>query len=165
MEGIKELYEDNGFLDIRVDVSWDSPDASGDRDVVFRIMEGKRAYLKGIAFEHSGYIKEKRLKRQFLSLQSYTLFRSRPFKSLTFTKDLEALEALYRSEAFPNVRISTQTEGRGRKIKKRVIIEEGARMIVRNVSLMGNQSFSYSELRRLLTPWFTPARKSKGLPK
>lgn len=157
VEGIKELYEDNGFLDIRVDVSWDSPDASGDRDVVFRIMEGKRTYLKGIAFEHSGYIKEKRLKRQFLSLQSYTLFRSRPFKSLTFTKDLEALEALYRSEAFPNVRISTQTEGRGRKIKKRVIIEEGARMIVRNVSIMGNQSFSYSELRRLLT-------LSKGTP-
>jgi len=65
LERIKELYRDNGFLDVRMEVSWDSPNVWGDRDVFFNITEGKRTYLTGITFEHSGYIKKKRLSGSF----------------------------------------------------------------------------------------------------
>jgi outer membrane protein insertion porin family len=149
-ERIKDLYKDNGYIDIEIHVSWNVPDFLGDRKVVFAISEGKRTYIKDIIFEHSGYIKKKRLKRQFLSIRSLSIFRARPFKAITFSKDLEALEALYRSEGFPNARIITKTERRGRRIKKRIIIKEGIRIMVRNVSFEGNKAFSDDKLKSLL---------------
>ncbi|MGA1842140.1 MAG: outer membrane protein assembly factor BamA, partial [bacterium] len=150
VERITDLYRDNGFIDAEVGFSWNDPDFSGDRKIVFNISEGKRTYLKDIIFEHGGYLKKKRLKRQFLSIRSLSIFRSRPFKAITFSKDLEALEALYRSEGFPNVRISTKTERRGKRIKKRIIINEGIRIMVRNVSFKGNDAFSDDRLKSIL---------------
>ncbi|MGA1864395.1 MAG: outer membrane protein assembly factor BamA [bacterium] len=150
VERITDLYKDNGFIDTEVSFSWNNTDPLGDRKIVFNISEGKRTYLKDIIFEHSGYLKKKRLKRQFLSIRSISLFRYRPFKAITFSKDLEALEALYRSEGFPNVKITTETERRGQLIKNRIIINEGVRIMVRTISFDGNNAFSDSRLKSIL---------------
>lgn len=150
VERITDLYMDNGFIDAEVSFSWTDSDFSGNRKIVFNITEGKRTYLKKIIFVHSGYLKKKRLKRQFLSIRSLSIFRSRPFKAMTFSKDFEALKALYLSEGFPNVKISTETERQGQYIKKRIIIKEGIRIMVRSISFEGNNAFSDNKLRSLL---------------
>lgn len=150
-ERVTELYRDSGFIDVEVGFDIGDPDAKGDREVVFSIDEGKRHYLTDVVFMHAKRLKTKRLRRQFLSLRGFWLFRRRPFKEVTFEKDLEALETLYRSEGFPNVRITATTEGKGRRLKKRVIVEEGVRLVAEHLSLEGNEAFSERTLRGVLT--------------
>jgi len=151
VERITDLYRDTGFIDAQISVDIGDPDAQGDREVAFSIDEGKRSYLTDVVFVHGGRLKKKRLRRQFLSLHGFWLFRRRPYKAVTFEKDLEALEALYRSEGFPNVRITTKTEKRGRRLKKRVIVDEGVRLMVERLSFEGNEAFSERTLRGVLT--------------
>ncbi|MGA1794365.1 MAG: outer membrane protein assembly factor BamA [bacterium] len=150
-ERITDLYRDSGYIDVKVGFDIGDPDVQGDREVVFSIDEGRRQYLMDVVFVHGKHLKTKRLRRQFLSLRGFWLFRRRPFKQVTFEKDLEALEALYRSEGFPNVSITTKTEGKGRRLKKRIIVEEGVRMVAERLSFEGNKVFSERTLRGVLT--------------
>ncbi len=150
---IKDMYIDEGFLDVQVYVEMDENEyKKEDKFIRFKIIEGKRTCLKGVRFENNEHIKDKRLKRQLLSMRSLSLFRPRAYKALTFAEDLEAISALYKSEGFPHIKISEVTERVSERcIKKRIIIDEGIRYKVRKVSITGNKVFPDKTLKDNLT--------------
>lgn len=152
IDNIKRLYLNEGFLDVRInaEIEEDS-EIKGDKSVIFNIFEGVRYCLEGVEFENNKYLKDRKLKRQFLSMRSLSLFRPRPFQAITFSEDIKAVEAYYHSEGFPNVKIDVETKETDNKcIKKRLVIDEDKRFYIKTVDFQGNNAFTEKRLKNLI---------------
>ncbi|MGA1825864.1 MAG: outer membrane protein assembly factor BamA [bacterium] len=151
-ESILKYYQNNGFLSAKVTPEWtpiDKPFTS-DRLIIFKIEEGPRTYLKRIIFKNNHHISSKKIKKQILAMEGLSIL-GRPFRSITFTEDLEAIESLYKSYGFSKVQVKPEiVKLHDNLIEIKIILEEGPQLKVGEIEFIGNESFSSSRLLKLL---------------
>lgn len=127
----------------------------GKRLLKIAIREGKAGYLKEIRFEGNRNFSEKNLKKQMFSREKGVfsfLTGSGTFEEGDWNADLAALIGLYQQEGFVRMRIpsvDTDWDEEGR-ITATIHIEEGARYLLREISLHGNDHFLREELLGVL---------------
>ncbi|MFN3466090.1 MAG: outer membrane protein assembly factor BamA [Candidatus Brocadiales bacterium] len=147
-EKIKELYLKKGFR--FVDISSDVRRLDGEAEVVYRILEGPRATIKGIKFIGNTSFSSRKLlkqvktrKRRFPSL----LFKG-VFDSDKFEEDKEKLRDYYIDKGWLDVKVEGQlTYSSDRSdIYITFVVEEGERYHVNEITLKGNELFTNLEL-------------------
>ncbi|MGA1868605.1 MAG: outer membrane protein assembly factor BamA [bacterium] len=149
---ILSFYQDNGFLSAKVTPEWkpvDEPYAS-DQEIIFKIEEGPCTYLKRIHFFNNHHISSKKIKKQILALEGLSLL-GRPFKSLTFKEDIEAIKMLYKSRGFNQIEVKTEiVKINDTTIEINIIFKEGPQSKLGEINILGNHSFSSARLLKQL---------------
>lgn len=156
VEAVRQLYEKRGFPSARVNFKRQETDAEVCID--FRIDEGRKAFIREIAFEGNEAFSDRVLSEQILTrARNPFLLRRGRFLTDKWGKDLSAIENLYLAEGFQNVHIEHSLEpvqGKAGRVSLRVRLLEGPRQTIASSALRGVTPGWEEEVKKetLLTP-------------
>ncbi len=149
---ILEIYKKKGFSNIGVKSEEKKTD--GYVDISFKIREGSKVYIKEIVFEGNKTFSSKRLakiittkKRKFPSF-----FFAGKFDKGKFEEDVDRINAFYGSGGWldADVQWKEQYSPDRSKMFIHVMIDEGERYYVDNITIKGNKLFTDNELIDML---------------
>lgn len=158
LERIVDLYRKEGyyFCSTSVDTTWSD---DGKRiDINFLINEGKKLYIKSIAFEGNRAVTSDKLKT-LMTLKEKGIFTPGYFDDRILEEDIESIEDLYRGLGYLSAKAKgvitfdvpnqarDQTEG---YININISIEEGLQSRVEEIDVEGNTVFSKEEILKVL---------------
>ena len=137
-EDIKRLYATGSFNDVSADLI----DVEGGVKVVFRVKE--KPILAAIEFKGNRKLRTKRLrsKMQIVTGQIFDQFKLK--------EDIEELKKFYAEKGFSLVNIKFTKTEKDNKVTVTLMIDEGARMRVRQINFRGNKAYSNNRLMKLL---------------
>jgi len=156
VETIRRLYEKKGLPKARVNFKRRETDT--EVRVSFSIDEGKRAFIREIAFQGNQAFSHKALLKQILTRsRNLLLLRRGRFLTDNWDKDLGAIVNLYLEEGFQDVRVEHSLEpvpGKEHRFALRVRIQEGARYTIASYGIRGVRPEWEAELKKktLFTP-------------
>lgn len=145
---IEEHYHGHGFTKARVaTVEGTKP---GESTVVFLINEGNRQRVWWTQFEGNTVATDSRLRTQVQSKPGILWFFGGYVDPKKIDEDIERLTAYYRSLGFFKARVSRVLEYDEDRdwLTISYVIDEGTRYKVRNVSVVGNETFASDELQQ-----------------
>ena len=149
---IREIYQGRGFS--HIDVKGEEKKTDGYVNITFKIREGSKIYIKEIIFEGNKTFSSKRLakiittkKRKFPRL----IFPGK-FDKSKFEEDIDRIKAFYGSGGWldADVKWKEQYSSDRTKMFVHVLIDEGDRYHVDNVSIKGNKLFTSDEIIGML---------------
>ena len=143
---IEDLYKEKGFSKTQVEVI--DIDKVENGIVKFLIHEDKKKRVWKVDFVGNTFVTDSRL-RNFVNAKPGVLkFFGGIAQDQEIDQDILRLESYYKSFGFFNARIGRELEqsDSGRWLTIRYIIDEGPRYKIRNVSFIGNQSFTSEQL-------------------
>ncbi len=155
VDAVKKLYEKKGFSEVRVDNALDvNPDTN---QAVLRILidEGLKLRIRDIRVTGNLSIKSgdilKKIKTKRMSWGGW--FHSGYLKEEELLEDIERIKSLYDEAGFSDVEVNTETETvSGGKdsgdILLKIIISEGKKYLVGDVSFHGNSVILTEELMK-----------------
>jgi outer membrane protein insertion porin family len=135
-QSVRDLYSLRVFSMIKVEVI---PVTPGQVRVLWEFSERPRCVA--VSFEGYKHLGEADL-REKITLRAGKLVDRRGLQ-----RDLEAIQAAYEEDGYPQSKVRTQLEDRDEGVAVVFRIEEGKRAKVREVSFEGNQSIPGDELR------------------
>ncbi|MGI9519281.1 MAG: BamA/OMP85 family outer membrane protein [Pirellulaceae bacterium] len=168
---IEDLYEEKGYP--KTEVSIIEGDEFSDSEVVFLIHEDHQQRVGWVTFEGNEIASDGRL-RSFIKMKPGILwYFGGTVKRRELEQDLLRLESYYRSLGFFNARVGRELveSNDGRWLSVRYIINEGPRYRVRNVSFIGNEQYSSTDLDSVVklkpatgeSPEFNAARMNEDV--
>ena len=143
---LKRFYRQKGYLEAKVDFQPRHIPETNKIDVVFNIQEGelkgKDVQIKKITFKGNSAISSKTLRKQMLT--------EKVFSVETFSKDIDAIEFLYRKMGYLAARVTERSIIYDEKgaIKIEIAIVEGPQAIIKEIEVEGNYIFGKDELLR-----------------
>ncbi|MHC4320758.1 MAG: outer membrane protein assembly factor BamA [Planctomycetota bacterium] len=149
---IREIYQGKGFSNI--DVKSEERKTDGYVNITFKIREGSKIYIKEIIFEGNQTFSSERLakiiatkRRKFPRL----IFPGK-FDKGKFEEDVDRIKAFYGSGGWldADVKWKEQYSSDRAKMFVHVLIDEGDRYHVDNVSIKGNKLFTNDEIMGML---------------
>jgi len=143
---IEEFYHTRGFSKARVTIS--EGNKAGDRRAVYLINEGIKQKILWTRFIGNTIASDSRLRTQIKSKPPLLYIFKGEIDKKQVDEDINRLTAYYRSLGFFRARVGREiefTDGQGWATIT-FVIDEGPRYRVRNVSFIGNQTFSTEEL-------------------
>ena len=148
---LRDFLQTEGFFDARVNVREERED--GDVKIVYQVDRGARHSLAGIKIDGNKYF-DSRTIRERLSLQpaSWTQPHGR-FSQAILAVDVAAIKNLYVANGFPNVEVTTNVdefEGDPQRLFVDFRIVEGQQVLVRSLTITGNNTFPAELLKRNL---------------
>jgi outer membrane protein insertion porin family len=140
-------FQERGYY--AADGTWRATDGPSGRTVRILVDRGKPVRLRAVRFEGGTSIPRERIDKQMTSLKSQGL-RKRLLRPSVLADDLAAVRALFREEGFTRVtiappQIALSTEGDSAEVD--VVILEGARFAVGEVTYSGGSAVSEEQLR------------------
>ncbi|MCP4190731.1 MAG: hypothetical protein GY768_08890 [Planctomycetaceae bacterium] len=143
---IQETYLKRGFSD--ADVRIKEGDKPGDQGVTFAIYEGKRQRVFRTRFEGNTIVSDSRLKTQIKSKPGIGWFFKGQVDRDQIDQDQERLTSYYRSLGYFKARVGRYLDfsDSGKWLTLTFVIDEGPRYKIRNVSLVGNRTFTEDSL-------------------
>ncbi len=139
VETIRKLYEKKGFPDARV--TFKRTETDTEARVSFSVDEGKRAFLRKIAFQGNQAFSDKMLSEQILTRsRNLLLLRRGRFLTDKWDKDLGAILNLYLAEGFQDVSVEHSLEpipGKEDRVLLQVRIHEGPRYTIASSAIRG----------------------------
>ena len=140
------------------DVTWRATDEPSGRTVNVLVDRGKPVRLRAVRFSGGTSIPRERIDKQMTSLKSQGL-RKRLLRPSVLADDLAAVRALFREEGYTRVvisppQISLSADGASAEVD--VVIREGTRFAVGEVSYSGGSAASEEQLRA-----WTPLRQGE----
>ena len=147
---IEEFYREKGFPKTQVEIL--DGDQPTDEKVVFLIHEDQKQRIWNVAFEGNTDTSSERLKVFIKSKPGILKVFGGLVKRDEIDQDINRLMTYYRSLGYFNARIGREiTESNdGRWLTLRFIVDEGPRYKVRNVSFIGNNTFSSEQLNGIV---------------
>jgi outer membrane protein insertion porin family len=152
IEAIRRLYEKKGFSEIDVESTLDvNPDTS---QAILRVViqEGVKVRIREIRFVGNDSIKAGDLSKVMRTkpMSWWGWFQSGFLKEGELEEDLERIKAVYDEQGFSDVEVSTETEpvgdGSSGDIILKIMIKEGKKYLVGEVTLSGNSVASADEV-------------------
>ncbi len=149
---IRDYFQTKGFFD--VDVEFSTAKKDDHTTVIFDVDTGERHKLKNLEIIGNKYFDQDTLRERMMVTPASVLLYHGRFSQTMLARDLEALEALYRSNGFQQVKIVSQVqddfEGEQGHMKVTLTIDEGKQTLVESVKFEGNRSFGEDALRQLI---------------
>lgn len=143
---MEEFYLEKGFSDVKIEVQEGlEPTHQG---VVFSIFEGKQQKIWQTDFVGNTIVTDARLKTQIESKPGVLWIFKGKVDHDKINEDVEKLTNYYRSLGYFRARVGREVEfgDSGTWAKVTFVIDEGPRYKIRNVSIVGNQTFTTESL-------------------
>jgi outer membrane protein insertion porin family len=155
---IEAAYRERGYAFVAAGAALERPDDA----IVVRIsiVEGPRVTVESVALTGLTRVPEARLRERMATTPAGLLRRS-VFQEEVLERDLRALAAFLASEGYPEARVGppalTYDEDRTR-VRIVIPVEEGSRLELASVSIVGARALSEAELHQALglapgAPW------------
>ena len=174
LEALREYYHKKGFSQVELDYKLERNDTLGLGRVTYQIDEGTKALIRKIRFSGNEHVKSRKLLKVM-----ETRKRNRIFGWLTgagrlneeaFRKDIDRLRDYYKDQGFLDVEIPEDemkvVYDKKDLITIDIVIREGRRYFVGNITVAGNQIFEDTPLLEKveLNPGdiFSPSRVSQA---
>ncbi len=149
---IRDYFQTKGFFD--VDVEYTTAKKDDHTTVIFDVDTGERHKLTELAIVGNKYFDQDTLRERILVTPASLLLYHGRFSQTMLARDLEALEALYRSNGFQQVKVTSQVEddyqGEQGRMRVALTIDEGKQTLVESLKFEGNRAFGEDELRQLI---------------
>ena len=151
---IRDYLQTQGYFDAKV--AFRKQQSGGRRtDVVFQVDKDARKRFADLVIEGNRYFRREDIRERMRIQPAGGLLRHGIFSQSMLARDVQVVEALYRSNGFLQVKVSSAVNenyrGQEGLIQVVVKIEEGAQTTVGKLSIAGNASFSEKEIRGLIT--------------
>ncbi len=152
---IKNLYLDDGYANVRVDVK--KTEAHGVLDLEFSIQEGLRETVKKIEIRGNTYFPTKRIKGEMSLRESpgapMGWFTSSPYREDLLNKDVEYVHEQYVDSGFLSASVSKaiSLNQDGREVTVIIDIAEGPQTKTGTVTFEGNKAFTSADLLRMVS--------------
>ncbi len=148
---ITKLYEEKGYLLAEVE-SIIRKDAKAERQVLrFKIKEGNKVVIEGIAFHDNRNFTDKKLRKQLKDTEEngFWFFGGGDFDAEKYEEDQKKLVEFYQKEGFRDAEVVRDSIYYGPEKKEMFIdiwIEEGTRYYFGDISWEGNVLYSSEQL-------------------
>lgn len=150
VEAIKTKYQKRGYPDAQVSYKIDIDKETNRAKVIFIIAENARVRIKRLYIQGNDNINKTKIIRAMKTRQA-RIFHAGFFNEGEFTDDLERIKILYVTEGFPDVTVDSQFDYDDRGFMYiTILINEGKKYIIKDVSISGNKDFSSEELMQAL---------------
>lgn len=141
---IKDLYIENGYANVRVDVK--KTEAPGSLDLEFSIHEGLRQTVMKIDIRGNTYFPTKQIKGE-MSLSEPGWFTSSPYREDLLNKDMDYIHDRYMDAGFLAVGVKKKvTLVDERKAVVEIDIDEGPQTKTGTVTFEGDTAFTAADL-------------------
>ncbi|MBX3449353.1 MAG: BamA/TamA family outer membrane protein [Planctomycetaceae bacterium] len=147
---IEEHYKEKGYFFATVEL--EKGNSREDREVVFRIDEGRKVAVSRVKFEGNKFFSDAILQTKKISKTRILWLFGGKYDPATVDEDLAAIEQYYHSLGFFSVKIDAEQRWTEDKARVEFVyhIDEGPRYNIRNIEFHGNNIFSEDELRQHL---------------
>ncbi len=152
-EGRRNLLnymQGRGYFDAKVDMQKRSDDAAGRLSIVYTIDAGARHKLVKVEITGNQYFLSDKLRPLLQGQPAGRLLAHGRFNQRLLTSDVRSLESIYRANGFPKVSVtptvSDSYEGHENEIAVTFAIAEGPQMRVGAFRILGDSTFTKSEL-------------------
>jgi outer membrane protein insertion porin family len=136
-----EYFQSLGYFDAKVSYDYD-PNAAGEQLITYDIHRGIRHKLVALTITGNHYFDTSTLReRMYLVPASFPRYPNGRYSQRYLEKDVAAIEALYRSNGFRDVRVKSRTEddykGRRSDLAVFLAIVEGPQWLVSKLAIDG----------------------------
>ncbi len=142
---IKKLYIDKGWADVDVTYYIQMQDEEQRASVKFIINEGQRVRIKDIKVEGNFAFPDRRILR-IIKTRRRTLFSSGFIKRDVLREDVNRIQSFYRSQGFLDVKVDSKIEQKDNLLYLTIIIDEGEKYIIGDITVSGNEIVTEDEL-------------------
>lgn len=160
---IARRYRAEGYIDPKVDITWETDDADGHIDVTIRIRKGAAYTLGRLELNGNRTLSEALIKSRMSTWRrAAVLPGTGRWVEARLKQDIQKLETYYRKQGFADVRIDAATDRHPdrRIVDVRIVIDEGPQYIV---EFDGNHHFSDAVLQKNLAVLEQGNRGNMGL--
>ncbi|HUS19968.1 MAG TPA: POTRA domain-containing protein [Terriglobales bacterium] len=149
---IRDYFQTKGFFDVDVEFSNNKKDDH--TTVIFDVDTGERHKLTNLEIVGNKYFDQDTLRERMQVTPASVLLYHGRFSQTMLARDIEALESLYRSNGFQQVKITSKVEddyqGEQGRMSVLVNIDEGKQTRVESLQFEGNHTVGEDELRQLI---------------
>jgi outer membrane protein insertion porin family len=154
IQGIKQVYEDKGYLDAKVTFRV-VPYANNTGIAVFDVVEGPEVYIKEVDFQGNKSISTRELRNTIATHQHNLLsffFDTGVLDQKKLQEDVDRITGVYYNEGFLNVHVAEPVVTRtGNSLKVLFVIDEGPIYHVGTVDVAGDLLVPKADLLSKLT--------------
>jgi outer membrane protein insertion porin family len=147
---IRDHFQSQGYFDATVEVSLRSDPVQDREDILYSVDRGQRHRLRQVTITGNRYFDRETIReRMQVTPASLLLFYGRFSQSL-LNRDLQAIEALYRSNGFLQVKVAGVAETSGQDkddLLTRITIEEGPQSRIVALSIEGARAIPEAVIR------------------
>ena len=149
---IKGLYVEEGYYRIAVDYEVDISDTGDKAKVIFVVNEGRTLKVKTIEVEGNMSFPDDRIKKLMATKTAFWFIQKGAFDEDKFQSDLSRISTFYRSKGYLDVQVTSRTSytDDGTFSHITVVIDEGQRYIVGNITLHGDMVVPEEDVRDLI---------------
>ena len=152
-EGRRNLLnylQTRGYFDAKVTVHKTGTNASGEMHVVYDINAGARHKLVKVSVQGSHYFSEELLRSHMQVQPAGRVLSHGRYSQGLLNDDIQGLKSLYEANGFQQVKIDSNVadnyQGQENQLAVTLRIEEGPQTRVETLHLVGNQTFTTSQL-------------------
>ncbi|MHC4716109.1 MAG: outer membrane protein assembly factor BamA, partial [Planctomycetota bacterium] len=146
--GIASRYRADGYH--RVRVTYDETALTDQNQVIYRIVEGPRAYVRKIRFRGNKGLRDAQLRPVVQSKRRIWPFTAGALDMETAARDAVDLRNFYRSKGYLDAQVARDLAFDGSAAILTFLIEEGPRYRIRRNVFQGVTVFSDAELQRYM---------------
>jgi len=152
---MKELYREKGFLLAEVSSEMREDERKDRKALRFKIKEGNKVRIKGIAFHGNKNFPDKKLRGQFKETEEdgFLFLGGGDFDPEKYNDDQKLLIEFYNKEGFRDAEVVRDSIYYGPKKKKMFIdvwVEEGIRYYFGKLAWEGNELYTSEQLKSFL---------------
>jgi outer membrane protein insertion porin family len=145
VDGYQRLWDSGLFEDVRIEV-----ENHGDGEVTLYVVVTERPFVTSVDFEGNKKIKTPDLKDKLDEL-GIEVPRNVPLRSSQLGRIQSAIKEVYDAGGFRSAQVSyTVTDVSANKKKVLYLIDEGAKVKIKEINFVGNEVFGRSKLRGVL---------------
>jgi outer membrane protein assembly complex protein YaeT len=151
---IQDYFQTKGYFDVKV--SFAQKEAAGEREaIIYTVEKNARQKLSSVVIRGNEYFRTADL-RERMQIQSAGFFlRHGLFSQALLARDIQAIEVLYRSNGFLQVKVTSEInpgyKGKKDQIQVALAVSEGPQTTVGKVTIEGNTVLSLEQLRPLIS--------------
>jgi outer membrane protein insertion porin family len=141
-QALVSYFQAKGFFAVKVDAKYDSQNSVD--TIAYEIQKGPKHKVAEVAISGNKHLKTSDLMEQVTAEKSH-LFSPGKFSDNVVRTSVKNLEALYESEGFSTVKVSSSVVNRGGDIRVSFQVNEGPQDIVQSLQVEGAATFPESK--------------------
>jgi outer membrane protein assembly factor BamA len=146
---IRDYFQGKGYFNVGVEVEQEK--VNDHLHVIYDIHLGEEHKLVSLAIEGNEYFRREEIRERMQIQPAGRLLIQGRFSQSLLSRDLSAIENLYKANGFLDVKVTSTVDHdyRGKSGRMRVVIhiEEGPQTRVASLNIAGNQNVSEEEIR------------------
>ncbi|HET9840282.1 MAG TPA: POTRA domain-containing protein [Candidatus Angelobacter sp.] len=151
---IRDYFQAQGYFDVRVNYTQTADPQAQRRNVVFHIQKSQRHKFVDLTIAGNRYFHRDDLRERMLMQPAGGLLVHGLFSQSILTRDVQAIENLYRGNGFLQVKVAPEVDdnyGKTGHIRVVLTINEGPQTTVGKLVIEGNEALPEAQIRSMIS--------------